>query len=79
VSGGGKTSTFCVFSVFSVAVMETCCDACGDGKFYFRSGYSASMKLYKLVASTAVDRMSMGHAVAERWWKDADFLFIYVI
>jgi hypothetical protein len=31
VSGGGKTPTFCVFPVFSVAVMEKCCDACGDG------------------------------------------------
>jgi hypothetical protein len=31
VSGGGKTPTFCVFLVFSVAVMEKCCDACGDG------------------------------------------------
>jgi hypothetical protein len=31
MSGGGKTPTFCVFPVFSVAVMEKCCDACGDG------------------------------------------------
>jgi hypothetical protein len=29
--------TFCVFPVFSVAVMEKCCDACGDGEYYFRS------------------------------------------
>jgi hypothetical protein len=28
------------------------------------------------VASIAVDRNSMGHTVAERWWKDADFLCI---
>jgi hypothetical protein len=41
VSGGGKTPTFCVFPVFSVAVMEKCCDACGDGEYYFRSGCSA--------------------------------------
>jgi hypothetical protein len=27
VSGRGKTPTFCVFPVFSVAVMEKCCDA----------------------------------------------------
>jgi hypothetical protein len=33
----GKTPTFCVFPVFSVAVMEKCCDACGDGEYYFRS------------------------------------------
>jgi hypothetical protein len=32
VSNGGKTPTFCVFPVFSVAVMEKCCDACGDGE-----------------------------------------------
>jgi hypothetical protein len=25
--------TFCVFSVFGAAVMEMCCDACGDGKY----------------------------------------------
>jgi hypothetical protein len=36
-----KTPTFCVFPVFSVAVMEKCCDACGDGKYYFRSGFMA--------------------------------------
>jgi hypothetical protein len=33
-------TTFCVFPVFSVAVMEKCCDACGDGEYYFRSGFS---------------------------------------
>jgi hypothetical protein len=37
-----KKPTFCVFPVFSVAVMEKCCDACGDGEYYFRSGCSAS-------------------------------------
>jgi hypothetical protein len=35
VSGRGKTPTFCVFPVFSVAAMEKCCDACGDGDYYF--------------------------------------------
>jgi hypothetical protein len=35
VSGREKTPTFCVFPVFSVAVMEKCCDACGDGEYYF--------------------------------------------
>jgi hypothetical protein len=39
VSYSGKTPTFCVFRVFSVAVMEKCCDACGDGEYYFRSGF----------------------------------------
>jgi hypothetical protein len=42
LSGRGKTPTFCVFPVFSVAVMEKCCDACGDGEYYFRSSFSAS-------------------------------------
>jgi hypothetical protein len=42
VSGRGKTLTFCAFPVFSVAVMEKCCDACGDGNCYFQSGCSAS-------------------------------------
>jgi hypothetical protein len=31
--------TFCVFPVFSVAVMEKCCDACRDGEYYFRSSF----------------------------------------
>jgi hypothetical protein len=31
------------------------------------------------VASTAVDRKSMGHTVAERSWKDADFVCISCI
>jgi hypothetical protein len=39
VSGRGKTPTFCVFPVISVTVMEKCCDACGDGNTYFRSGF----------------------------------------
>jgi hypothetical protein len=32
VSNGGKTPIFCVFRVLSVADMEKCCDACGDGE-----------------------------------------------
>jgi hypothetical protein len=34
--------TFCVFSVLSVAVMEKCCDACGEMEYYLRSGFSVS-------------------------------------
>jgi hypothetical protein len=34
VSGRGKTPTFCVSPVFTAAVMEKCCDACGDGEYY---------------------------------------------
>jgi hypothetical protein len=37
LSGRGKTPTWWVFPVFSVAVMEECCDADGDGEYYFRS------------------------------------------
>jgi hypothetical protein len=39
VSYSGKTPTFRVFPVFSVAVMVKCCDACGDGEYYFRSSF----------------------------------------
>jgi hypothetical protein len=42
LSGRGKTPIFCVIPVFSVAVMEKCCDVYGGGKYYFRSGFSAS-------------------------------------
>jgi hypothetical protein len=42
LSGRGKTATPCDSAVFSVAVMEKCCDACGDGEYYFRSSSSAT-------------------------------------
>jgi hypothetical protein len=76
VSGRGRTPTFCVFRVFSVAVMEKCCDACGDGEYYLRSGFSALQGAGVSEASTAVDQKSMGHTVGELWFKDADFLCI---
>jgi hypothetical protein len=76
VSYSGKTPTFCVFPVFSVAVMEKCCDACGDGEYYFRSGFSTSQGDGVSGASSAVDRKSMGHTVGELQWKDPDFLCI---
>jgi hypothetical protein len=34
--------TFCVFPVLSVTVLEKGCDACRDGEYCFRSGFSAS-------------------------------------
>jgi hypothetical protein len=77
--GRGTTPTFCVFPVFSVAVMEKCCDACGDGEYYFRSGFSASEGAGVSEASIAVDRKSMGHTVADRSWNEADFLCIFCI
>jgi hypothetical protein len=41
VSGREKTPTFCVFPVFSEAVMQKCCQACGDGEYYFQPGFPA--------------------------------------
>jgi hypothetical protein len=60
-----KAQTFCVFPVFSVAVMEKFCDACGDGEYYFRSGFSALQGDGVSEASSAVDRKSTGHTVGE--------------
>jgi hypothetical protein len=37
VSYGERTPTYCVFPVFSVAVILKCCDAYGDGIKYFQS------------------------------------------
>jgi hypothetical protein len=69
---------FCVFPVFSVAVMEKCCDACGDVKHYFRSGFPASECAGVSVASIAVDRKSMGPTVADRSSNEAEFLCIFL-
>jgi hypothetical protein len=63
VSYSGKTPNF-VFPVFSVAVMEKCCDACGDGEYSLRSGISTFQDDGVSEASTAVDRKSTGHEVA---------------
>jgi hypothetical protein len=71
--------TFCVFSVLNVAVMEKCCDACGYGEYYFRSGFSASEGAGVSLASIAVDRKSMGHTMADRSSNEADFLCISCI
>jgi hypothetical protein len=60
VSYSGKTPTFCVFPVFSVAVMEKCCDACGVGEYYFRSGLTSTQSAGIPEASTAVDQKSTG-------------------
>jgi hypothetical protein len=71
--------TFNVFSVFSMAVMEKCCDAYGCGEYFFRSSFSVSEGAGVLWASTAVDRKSMGHTMADRSSKEADFLCISCI
>jgi hypothetical protein len=68
--------TFCVFPVLSAAVMEKCCDACRDGEYCFRSGFSASEGAGVSWASIFVDRKSMGHTMADRSSHEADILCI---
>jgi hypothetical protein len=63
LSGRVKTPTFCVFPLLSVAVVEECCDSCGDGDYYLRSGCSASKDVSALEALVAVDRKSIQHAM----------------
>jgi hypothetical protein len=58
---GIKSPTFCAFPVFSVAVMEKCCDASGDGKYYFWSDFQTFQGDGVSEASIAVDRKSTGH------------------
>jgi hypothetical protein len=74
LSGRVNTPTIGVISIFSVAVMEKCCDAFGGEKYHFRSGFSASADVSVLRASFVVDRKLKGHTVAERSCKDAYFL-----
>jgi hypothetical protein len=69
--------TFCVFSVFSEAVMEECCDACFHGDYYFRSDFLASEAAGVTLASIVVDRKSSRHTVADRSSNEADFLCIF--
>jgi hypothetical protein len=66
--------TFSVFSVFGAAVKEKCCDACGDRKHYFRSGFMATENANNSEASAAVDRKSMEHTVGDRSSNKPDFL-----
>jgi hypothetical protein len=47
--------------------------------YYFRSGFSASESAGVSEASTAVDRKSMGHTVADRSSNEADSLCISCI
>jgi hypothetical protein len=80
LSGRGKTPTLCVFPVFSVAVMEKCCDACGDGNTISGRVVRRHRVLMSERTSIAVSRKSMEHTVAERSGKDADFVcFLYLV
>jgi hypothetical protein len=67
---------FCVFPLFSVAVMERGCDACRDGEYYFRSIFSVSNGARVPWASNALNRKSMRHTMADRSSNEADFLCI---
>jgi hypothetical protein len=70
VIGRRTKPTFCVFPVFSVAIKEKSCDACGDEEYYFSSCFPASEGTGVSEASVAVDRKSIkkygGCAVVER-------------
>jgi hypothetical protein len=55
VSYSGKTATFCVFPVYSVAVMEKCYDGCGDEDYYFESVFSTFQNVGVSEASAVVD------------------------
>jgi hypothetical protein len=44
--------------------MEKCCDACGDGEYYFRSGCSALSGAGVLGASISVDLVKTGGGIA---------------
>jgi hypothetical protein len=71
--------TFYGFPVFSVAVMEKCCDACGYGQYFSGRVFRRQSVPDVSEASIAVDRMSMGHTVDDRSSNEADFLWISCI
>jgi hypothetical protein len=68
--------TFCVFPVFSVAVIEKCCDGRLEGQHYLRSCLSPSESARVKGSSTAVARKSMGHTVDDQSSNETDFLCI---
>jgi hypothetical protein len=65
VSYSGMTPTFCVNPVFSVEVVLKCCDACGDGEYFFQSGFLALQGDVVSAASINVNEKSMEHTVGE--------------
>jgi hypothetical protein len=69
---------FCLFPVFSVAVMGKGFDACGDREYYLRSSFSASEGVGISEASIAVDWKSIGLTVANRSSNEADCLCIFL-
>jgi hypothetical protein len=70
--------TFGVSNVFSVAVMERCCDAYDDGEYFLLSIYSASEGAGVSGASIAVDSVSMGHTAVGTSSNEAGSLCIFL-
>jgi hypothetical protein len=54
--GRGLKPTSCVLPVLGLAVMEKSCDACGEGKYYFRSAFWVPEGACVLESSIAFDR-----------------------
>jgi hypothetical protein len=67
VSYSGQTRTFCVFRVFSLAVILKCIDANGEGNIHFQSGILALQADSVSLASNVVDRNTIGFTVGEQW------------
>jgi hypothetical protein len=76
--GRGLKPTSCVLPVLGLAVMEKSCDACGEGKYYFRSAFWVPEGACVLESSIAFDRKSMGHTVADGSSNEADFCVLPV-
>jgi hypothetical protein len=60
-----KTPTLCVIPVFSVAVMEKCCDACGDGEYLFPVVFLSVVGWRCFIGIECLNRKTMGHTVGE--------------
>jgi hypothetical protein len=76
LSGRGKTPTLCLFPVFSEAVMESVVTLAVTGKYY-----SGRVLWRQWVLVSREHRLPfrpevVGRTVAERSWKDADFVCI---
>jgi hypothetical protein len=67
-----------VLSVFSVAVMAKCFEACVPGEYYFRSCCSTPVGTGDYDASISVKRKSMGHTVGGQLWKNMFFCVLSV-
>jgi hypothetical protein len=60
--------------------MEKCCDACGDGEYYFRSGIPALQTVTVFQRHRLpLTRCRWDIRLGELYWQDADFLCISCI